>query len=115
MQGTAADLIKLRDDRGAGLAASRDSARRKLIMQVHDELVLEVPEAELELRARSIARADGRRGQARRAAAGRGRRRRELGQGALTLPSSCRNFRLLPCTRLLQGSSLWLECDGRYL
>ena len=47
MQGTAADLIKLamiavqRWIEGHGLAT-------KLVMQVHDELVLEVPEAELE-------------------------------------------------------------------
>ena len=46
MQGTAADLVKLamiavRDwIRSAGLAT-------KLVLQVHDELVLEVPEAEL--------------------------------------------------------------------
>ena len=47
MQGTAADLIKLAmvavqgwlDERGFGA---------KLIMQVHDELVLEVPQAELD-------------------------------------------------------------------
>jgi DNA polymerase-1 len=47
MQGTAADLIKL-----AMVAVQRwlDEARlgAKLIMQVHDELVLEVPEPELE-------------------------------------------------------------------
>jgi DNA polymerase-1 len=47
MQGTAADLIKL-----AMIAVQKwqDDARAqaKLIMQVHDELVLEVPEAELE-------------------------------------------------------------------
>ena len=48
MQGTATDLIKLAmvavhawlDQRGAGSA---------LVMQVHDELVLEVPDSELEL------------------------------------------------------------------
>jgi DNA polymerase-1 len=48
MQGTAADLIKL-----AMISVQNwlDEARlkTKLIMQVHDELVLEVPEAELEL------------------------------------------------------------------
>jgi DNA polymerase-1 len=48
MQGTAADLIKL-----AMISVQNwlDEARLKtmLIMQVHDELVLEVPEAELEL------------------------------------------------------------------
>jgi DNA polymerase-1 len=52
MQGTAADLIKM-----AMIAVQRwlDDERResRLIMQVHDELVLEVPEAELdEVRAR---------------------------------------------------------------
>jgi DNA polymerase-1 len=48
MQGTAADLIKL-----AMLAVhdwlKRERLASKLIMQVHDELVLEVPEAELEV------------------------------------------------------------------
>ncbi|UTH75318.1 DNA polymerase I [Chromobacterium sp. IIBBL 290-4] len=48
MQGTAADLIKL-----AMIAVQdwleRDGLQSKLIMQVHDELVLEVPQAELEL------------------------------------------------------------------
>jgi DNA polymerase-1 len=47
MQGTAADLIKL-----AMIAVQKwldDShAKAKLIMQVHDELVLEVPDAEIE-------------------------------------------------------------------
>ncbi|MEN7430531.1 DNA polymerase I [Chromobacterium sp. TRC.1.1.SA] len=48
MQGTAADLIKL-----AMIAVQawleRDGLQSKLIMQVHDELVLEVPQAELAL------------------------------------------------------------------
>ena len=48
MQGTAADLIKLGDDRGAGRARRASSARTKMIMQVHDELVFEVPEDELD-------------------------------------------------------------------
>jgi DNA polymerase-1 len=47
MQGTAADLIKL-----AMIAVQKwldhSHAKAKLIMQVHDELVLEVPDAELE-------------------------------------------------------------------
>ncbi|MBV8209458.1 MAG: DNA polymerase I [Burkholderiaceae bacterium] len=47
MQGTAADLIKL-----AMIATAewlqRESLRTRLIMQVHDELVFEVPDAELE-------------------------------------------------------------------
>ncbi len=48
MQGTAADLIKL-----AMIAVHdwllRDGLRTKLVMQVHDELVFEVPESELDL------------------------------------------------------------------
>ena len=48
MQGTAADLIKL-----AMIAVQKwiaaQQLQTKLIMQVHDELVLEVPEAELDL------------------------------------------------------------------
>ena len=47
MQGTAADLIKL-----AMIAVQRrlegEARATKMIMQVHDELVFEVPEAELE-------------------------------------------------------------------
>jgi DNA polymerase-1 len=47
MQGTAADLIKL------AMVAVQDTLdaegrASKIIMQVHDELVLEVPEAELD-------------------------------------------------------------------
>ncbi|HEV2009261.1 MAG TPA: DNA polymerase, partial [Burkholderiales bacterium] len=48
MQGTAADLIKL-----AMIAVQRwletDKLKSRLIMQVHDELVLEVPDAEIDL------------------------------------------------------------------
>jgi DNA polymerase-1 len=48
MQGTAADLIKL-----AMIAVQNwldaSHAKAKLIMQVHDELVLEVPEAEIDV------------------------------------------------------------------
>jgi DNA polymerase-1 len=48
MQGTAADLIKL-----AMIAVSgwidREKLGTRLVLQVHDELVLEVPEAEIDL------------------------------------------------------------------
>jgi DNA polymerase-1 len=46
MQGTAADLIKLAMIAVQGWL-EREHMASKLIMQVHDELVLEVPEAEL--------------------------------------------------------------------
>ncbi len=53
MQGTAADLIKLAMIAVANWLAteklSGESLKSKLIMQVHDELVLEVPDGELEL------------------------------------------------------------------
>ena len=55
MQGTAADLIKL-----AMIAVQRalDDEQRatRMVMQVHDELVLEVPEAELEWAREAIPR-----------------------------------------------------------
>ena len=53
MQGTAADLIKLAMIAVASWLATEklngESLKSKLIMQVHDELVLEVPDNELEL------------------------------------------------------------------
>jgi DNA polymerase-1 len=50
MQGTAADLIKLAM---IAVQAALDDEQRatRMVMQVHDELVLEVPEAELAGRA----------------------------------------------------------------
>jgi DNA polymerase-1 len=55
MQGTAADIIKL-----AMIAVShwlvQESLRSKLIMQVHDELVLEVPEEEVAIMQKALPR-----------------------------------------------------------
>jgi DNA polymerase-1 len=48
MQGTAADLIKLAMIAVQGWLES-EQLQTRMVMQVHDELVLEVPEAELEL------------------------------------------------------------------
>lgn len=53
MQGTAADLIKLAMVAVQGWLEA-DKLQTKMIMQVHDELVLEVPEAELELVKRKL-------------------------------------------------------------
>lgn len=47
MQGTAADLIKLAMIEVSGWLA-REHLQTRIIMQVHDELVLEVPESELD-------------------------------------------------------------------
>ena len=47
MQGTAADLIKLAMIAVSGWLA-REHLQTRIIMQVHDELVLEVPESELD-------------------------------------------------------------------
>jgi DNA polymerase I len=47
MQGTAADLIKLAMI-GAQAALDNGARKTKMIMQVHDELVFEVPDAEVE-------------------------------------------------------------------
>ncbi len=82
MQGTAADLIKL------SMIAVQDwldGARlaTRIVMQVHDELVLEVPEGELDTAEDEAAGADGRRGRAGGAAGGRRGRGAELGAGAL--------------------------------
>ncbi len=83
MQGTAADLIKL-----AMIAVDRwiqeDSLGTRLVMQVHDELVLEVPDAEADLVRAAGAGADGRGCAVARSAAGRTRCRRQLGRGALS-------------------------------
>jgi DNA polymerase-1 len=48
MQGTAADLIKLAMIAVQGWI-EQEGLGTRMVMQVHDELVLEVPEAELEL------------------------------------------------------------------
>jgi DNA polymerase-1 len=53
MQGTAADLIKLAMVAVQGWL-ERDKLATRMIMQVHDELVLEVPDAELELVKRKL-------------------------------------------------------------
>jgi len=53
MQGTAADLIKLAMVAVQGFL-EREKLGSKLIMQVHDELVLEVPEAEIDSVTRNV-------------------------------------------------------------
>jgi DNA polymerase-1 len=55
MQGTAADLIKLAMI-AVQQALDREGRATRMIMQVHDELVFEVPEAELEWARREVPR-----------------------------------------------------------
>ena len=80
MQGSNADIIKV------AMVAIHDRLREegrgaRLVLQVHDELLLEVPETEVDRRPRARPRGDGRRLPARPAARGRRRRRRRLGGG----------------------------------
>ena len=84
MQGTAADLIKLAMIAVQGWL-DRERLATKLLLQVHDELVLEVPAAEVERVRARVAGPDDRRGDAARAAGGRRRCRRQLGTGALKM------------------------------
>ena len=49
MQGTAADLIKLAMIAVDQWLTSRKDLKTKMIMQVHDELVFEVPNNEIEI------------------------------------------------------------------
>ena len=78
MQGTAADVIKVAMIRAHDrLRAEGRSAR--LVLQVHDELLLEVPGHRGDGRQGARARRDGRRVSARPAARGRGGGRRQLG------------------------------------
>ena len=83
MQGTAADIIKRAMISVHALAGERGRLPARLIMQVHDELVLEV-RADAVGRGRGrAARAHGGGGGTARAAQGRHGQRRELGRGAL--------------------------------
>ena len=87
MQGTAADLIKLAMIAVQGWL-EREKLATKLIMQVHDELVLEVPEGELARVKPQVEKLMTGVADARRAAGGGGGRGRELGEGALSSGSS---------------------------
>ena len=67
------------DDRGAGRAGPRAARARAMVMQVHDELVFEVPEAELDWASEAVPRLMAGVAAAEGAAAGRGGRRRRTG------------------------------------
>ena len=82
MQGTAADIIK-RAMITVDAWATRAHSPARLIMQVHDELVFEVPPQAVPDVTAARARAHGGRRCAERAAARRCRLGRELGRGAL--------------------------------
>ena len=83
MQGTAADIIKVAMiGIHAGLRAEGRAAR--LVLQVHDELLLEVPETETAVR--DLVREEMCGVPARPAARGRRRHRRRLGRGEVLSP-----------------------------
>ena len=82
MQGTAADIIK-RAMIGVAAWLAAEEPRARLIMQVHDELVVEVPEERADRRRRRHSSHHGRSGGAPRAAARRSGSRRQLGRGPL--------------------------------
>ena len=86
MQGTAADLIKLAMIAVQGWL-EKSGLKSRLVLQVHDELVLEVPDDELiEVRThlpRLMGHVALSQGTTQGAAGRRGRRRAELGGGAL--------------------------------
>ena len=86
LQGSAADIIRRAMIRmEAALAKAKLNAQ--MLLQVHDELIFEVPEDEVAKTLPVVKTRDGRRaapgGVAARAAAGRRPRRRQLGRGAL--------------------------------
>ena len=88
LQGTAADIIRRAMIRmEAALAKKKLSAQ--MLLQVHDELIFEVPDAEVEKTLPVVTARDGGRAAAGAvalgAAAGRRPRRRQLGRGALTV------------------------------
>ncbi len=78
MQGTAADLIKLSMVEVQQVLDDEQRAT-KMIMQVHDELVFEVPEAEVDWVEAEVPRLMAGVAAAQGAAAGRGRRRARTG------------------------------------
>ena len=93
IQGSAADIIRRAMTRMDGeLERAKLSAR--MLLQVHDELVFEAPDAEVEATHGAGRRRDGASAGAgaepRRAADRRGARRRQLGPGALSFQSTPR-------------------------
>ena len=80
MQGTAADIIKVAMV-NIHRRLQEEGRASRLVLQVHDELLVEAPEREVAAVKDAAARRDGRRVRPRPAARGRGRRGRRLARG----------------------------------
>ncbi len=108
MQGTAADIIK-RAMIAVAAWLERDAVPADLIMQVHDELVLEVEIGGGRRGGRGRARDHGQRRRARRAAGGRRRPWAELGRGALSLGATADDLPRIDDLRTCANISAELE------
>ena len=122
IQGTASDIIKLAMVRLAPALAER-GLRSRMVLQVHDELLVEVPEAETKAVRAAPARDHGSRRDARRAAPrrrqggprlgrGLGARRRGLGCAARQITPRARSAATSSPSRSPQTASLSRPTSG---
>ena len=104
IQGTAADIMKIAMRRVYDRLAETES-RARVMLQVHDELVVEVPRDAVDATAADPARGDVRRVLARRAARRRPAHRHELGRDDAHPAARCHTCLSCPRSRRSRGSS----------
>ena len=103
MQGSNADIIKVAMIRIARRLQEEGRGAR-LVLQVHDELLLEVPEPEVSKVRELVRSRDVRRVRPRPRARRRRRRRRQLGRGEVVAAHRSRSGRVRPRARLVPGT-----------